>query len=238
MTRAVRRRLMAACLRRSPPQPLVLDGVAHVDLHAADQPRWQLEDVRGGRAPAGQAPPPAVVEQCGLFLSSRDGDPEIVVTACQAQGVRGGGATQDLGDLRFVQGPGLQGSESRRGLTSGQDFQRAHAAAADLGQQVEGVCGTRAVATGDPFTDVLAVGQQILEVGADLVAAVRCVAWGEGQGQGQRALVPTGSTRGRTAACRERSGPGSRCRRRHRSSRDPGSACASGGPWLTSFACR
>lgn len=43
--------------------------------------------------------------------------------------------------------------------------------------------GTRAVATSDPLTDVLAVGEQVLEVGANLIAAMGGVAWGEGQGQ-------------------------------------------------------
>ena len=76
-------------------QPLVLDRVAHVELHASDQAERQLEDVGGGRCAVRQVPPAIHLEQRRLLLGAGDRDAQVSVFARESQHLWCGGGTQE-----------------------------------------------------------------------------------------------------------------------------------------------
>jgi len=63
-------------------KPLVLNGVLHVHLEMAHQSQRQLENVRGPASTERSTPFPAMEQQSGLLLRSREGDPESSASGC------------------------------------------------------------------------------------------------------------------------------------------------------------
>ena len=158
-------------------QPLVLDGVAQVELHVADQAHRQLQDMRGGRRTVRQAPAAIDPRQGGFLLRPGDGDPEVIVVLWRGarHGRRCHGAAQDRGHLGLVERACVEGAHVAGCPAVGQDLQRTDAVPSNFGEQVEGLGGSRTEATRGARADVLAVRQQVFEIAAENSDEIRLV---------------------------------------------------------------
>ena len=77
--------------------------MAHVEHHAADQPHWQLEDVRGGRCALRQTPLAIKVQQRCLFLCACNRNPKLSGVLGALHSRRRGDCAQYFGYLGIGQ---------------------------------------------------------------------------------------------------------------------------------------
>jgi len=121
-----------------------------------------------------------VVQQCGFFLSSGDGDAKVFVLLHAQR--HGGVVFQDLGNV---------GVRERfrfdvvhiRGLVFREELDSTDTIAADMPQQIKAAIGSGTKALLNAVTDWLTVGKQVVEVIFDDLAGINLVGQRHGQGE-------------------------------------------------------
>lgn len=142
---------------------LVVDAVGHVDRpeRGRDLAKLRLEDMRGQSGAHWLQPLAFLVQQRGLLLDARNGDPELLILV-DAKRSHGKACQHGL-DFIVIHWPSLGTWRSVTWAAAWQELHGAHAVAPDHFQQAEVVCALRTHALGDPATDAWIVGEQVIE---------------------------------------------------------------------------